>query len=96
MTKHREILNFIYTIRKSHPSLTEIFTKGSCWKFHRILKCVYPSAEPYYDNDHIITKIRNKFYDINGTVLNTSNHLKFDLTNYTKKQISYRLSFWDN
>ena len=29
---------------------------------------MYPEAELYYDEDHVITKIGNRFYDITGSV----------------------------
>lgn len=49
------------------------FTHGGCYLFYRILKS-YFDCEPYYDQDHIITKIGDKFYDITGEVDGT-NHL---------------------
>lgn len=79
MTKHREILNFIYTIKQSHPLMVEIFTKGSCLNFHLILKKVYPEAEAYDNIEHVITKIGKYYYDINGVVHDTKGYSK--LTN---------------
>lgn len=47
-----------------------IFTEGSCFNLYLLLKQIWPQAECYYDDNHIITKIDNKFYDINGVVVN--------------------------
>lgn len=41
---------------------------GACFKLFLILRAVYPKAEPYYDVNHIVTKINNRFYDIRGDV----------------------------
>ncbi len=63
-----EILNFIEQIRESHPNSVVIFTQGGCYDFYKILKEEYPEAEPYYDSDHVITKIGENYYDITGQV----------------------------
>ena len=33
-----------------------------------ILKYIFPEAEAYYNCDHVITKIKNIYYDINGII----------------------------
>ena len=43
--------------------------KGYCWDVHVILKMFFPDAIPYYNGDHVITKIGDHYYDINGLVL---------------------------
>lgn len=86
MTKHRQILNFIFLIRESHPSMIDIYTKGSCFNFHLILRKIYPESECYYDSNHIITKIGKYYYDITG-VVKRKNHLLFS-TYYNKKTTS--------
>ena len=63
-----EVLEFIKTVRESFVGSEHIYTRGSCYQFYRILKLVFPSAEAYYDMNHVITKINNKFYDIAGEV----------------------------
>lgn len=45
-----------------------MYTHGSCYQFHLILKCLFPDALPYYNLDHIITRIGDKYYDITGEV----------------------------
>lgn len=60
---------FISTVRDSFIGSQQVYTEGSCYHFYLILKQVFPDAEPYYDHDHILTKINGEFYDITGKVL---------------------------
>lgn len=69
MTKHLRILNIIYNLKMSHPTMIDIFTKGSCVNFFFILRSIFPEAEAYYDGEHVITKIDDYYYDITGKVL---------------------------
>jgi hypothetical protein len=73
----KEILAFITFIRESHSGMIKIFTLGSCMNFHLILKFVFPEAVPYYDCNHIVTRIGDHFYDITGEV-DDSGFLPFD------------------
>lgn len=66
--KERNVLRLIYAIRNSFPQSVEVYTKGSCYQFFKILQAVFPEAEAYYDCDHVITKIDGQFYDITGRV----------------------------
>ena len=59
---------FISILRESHPPQVEIFTRGACLRMHLLLKQAYPEAEPFYDISHVVTKIGDRFYDINGDV----------------------------
>lgn len=59
---------FISTIRDSFIGSQQVYTEGSCYHFYLILKNVFPIAEAYYDLDHIITKIDDKYYDITGEI----------------------------
>jgi hypothetical protein len=70
MTTHLKVLNFIYAIRDSHPHMEYVYTHGSCLNFFCILKQVFPQAKPWFNADHIITEIDEKFYDITGRVSN--------------------------
>lgn len=63
-----KVEQFISTIRDSFIGSQQVYTEGSCYHFYLILKEVFPNAKPYYDEDHIITEIDNKFYDITGEV----------------------------
>lgn len=70
--KQPNVLTVIERIRDSTPYMHVIFTSGSCWHFYKILKAIFPDAQPYYmyddSNSHVITKIGEKFYDITGEV----------------------------
>jgi len=61
-----DILNFITTIRESFGSSISIYTMGNCYQFYEILKVVFTNSEPYFDGNHVWTKIDGNFYDIRG------------------------------
>ena len=60
--------SFIAKVRDSFIGSQQVYTEGSCYHFYLILKEVFPDAEPWYDNEHIVTKIGGKFYDITGEI----------------------------
>ena len=60
--------SFIAKVRDSFIGSQQVYTEGSCYHFYLILKEVFPDAEPWYDNEHIVTKIGDKFYDITGEI----------------------------
>lgn len=62
------IESFISKIRDSFIGSQQVYTEGSCYHFYLILKEVFPDAEAYYDNYHVVTKIGDKFYDITGEI----------------------------
>lgn len=39
---------------------------AGCLKCHLILKSIHPEAEGFYNESHVLTKIGEKFYDIDG------------------------------
>lgn len=65
-----EIEDFLKELRESADIQYKIFTEGSCFRLYRILKTIYPEAKPYWSDldNHCITKINGKFYDIGGEV----------------------------
>lgn len=70
-----DILEFISTIGNSFGGSEIVYTQGSCYQFYKILKQIYQSAEPYHNGNHVITKIHEVYYDINGVYVE-------DLSNY--------------
>ena len=58
--------------------MENIFSYGSCLNLFIILRNIFPEAKPYFNIDHIITKIDNKFYDIKGTVLNIKGYEPYE------------------
>jgi hypothetical protein len=76
--KNNKILKFISAVRDSFVGSQQVYTNGSCYYFYLILKEVFDEAEAYYDGDHIITKIEDKFYDITGEVAKPNSASRFD------------------
>ena len=48
--------------------MVNIFTRGSCLNFFILLKQIFPEAEAYFNQQHIITRVGSSFYDITGRV----------------------------
>lgn len=73
-----KVESFISKVRDSFIGSQQVYTEGSCYHFYLILKEVFPDAEAYYDEDHVITKIDGKFYDITGEVRGNLDFHPFD------------------
>lgn len=69
-----KILNFLEKLRISHKEMVNIYTKGSCYNLYLLLDCVFPNCEAWYDGNHIITKIKKDFFDIEGIVTDVENY----------------------
>lgn len=74
---NQSVLMFLKLLRESDPYITGHFSQGSCFKLYKMLKRLYPGAEPYkcgFHNgtlhqdvfQHVVTKIGGVLYDING------------------------------
>ena len=63
-----DINKIIDTFREIVPDAEYRYTNGGCFQFYRLLHSIDDSAEPYYDGDHVITRIDDKFYDVTGEV----------------------------
>lgn len=62
----------------------QVFLNGSCLNFFLILRAVFPGAKPFYNIDHIITKIGDRYYDITGEVKCTPDYMPYRSI-YSKK-----------
>ena len=62
------ILSVIKSIKSSFHGSETVYTNGSCYHFYNILKSIFPYAEAFYVDRHIVTKIGSFYYDINGEV----------------------------
>lgn len=73
-----KILDFINELRETDGYISHIYLKGGCYKFHLLLKKMYPSSTPYISDhkNHIVTKYCGKFYDIAGIVDNVDGYTK--------------------
>ena len=75
------ILEFLKELKHSYHKNEIIYTEGSCFRLHCILKTLFPQAIPYYSgiDGHWITEIDSKFYDINGEIcLDYVAHKKYE------------------
>lgn len=88
MTKQLKILNIISSIRDSHPSMVDIFEKGSCLNLFIMLRHVFPGAKAFYNSSHVVTRIGKYYYDINGI---TSGKNYLPITFYHDKRRTSRL-----
>ena len=64
--EQNNVERFISIIRDSFIGSQQVYTEGSCYHFYLILKEVFPKAECWYDLDHVVTKIDDRYYDITG------------------------------
>ena len=81
-----KVEKFISTVRDSFIGSQQVYTEGSCYHFYLILKEVFPTAKCYYDQDHVITKIGNEFYDITGKISGIKESCEYtDLPSYSLK-----------
>lgn len=98
MEKEIDPNKFIKLLRNSEPDkLKEIYTFGACYKLFLLLKYVFPDAKAYFNKEknHIITKIGDCFYDINGKVkLNSRDYDNLELTKKQHKECNkWRYSY---
>lgn len=72
MSSNKGISYFIEQLNISDGYIHHIYTKGGCYKFHVLLSRMFKGCVPYINKDknHIITRYKNKYYDIYGEVDN--------------------------
>ncbi len=63
-----KILEFCRIVRESFPQSQMIYTQGSCYKFHEMLKFIFPNTTPYNYLGHVISKIGNNYFDVTGEI----------------------------
>lgn len=67
--KHKKIIALIKVVRESFHDSYLVYSYGGCYGFFQIIKHIFPEARPYFvdtDEDHILSKIEKRFYDIKG------------------------------
>lgn len=64
------MIEFLKEIKYSYYLNAKIYTEGSCFRLYKIIKTIYPQANPYYSkmDGHWITEVDGKYYDINGEI----------------------------
>lgn len=75
---HDKVELFISRVRDSFIGSQQVYTAGSCYHFYLILKEVFPEAQCYFDEDHIITEISGRYYDITGEVRRDASLTKYE------------------
>ena len=75
------ILNFIDELRDSDEYIRHIYMRGGCYRFHTLLSKMYKGTIPYLsiNKDHIITRYKGKYYDINGVVYDVKDYKVLDI-----------------
>ncbi len=95
--KHRQILKFIKSIRESIIGAEFIYKNGSCYQFYLILKSIIPEAKAYYNVDHCITKIADRYYDIGGEVECTNHHSVDEYYDHKElKKLKFKIHIFDH
>lgn len=69
-TSTDSIIDFLKELKYSYSEMDKIFLEGSCFRLYSILKTIFEDARPLYSHldGHWITKIGEKYYDINGEI----------------------------
>lgn len=71
------ILEFINLVRFSVPNSEEVFTKGNCGSFARMLLFAFPQGKiMIHQGDHFIFEYEESIYDITGNVNGKYNYKK--------------------
>lgn len=67
-----KISQFIEELRNTDLYIQHIYSEGGCYKLFQLLSKMYKGATPYISQhkNHIITRYKNKYYDIFGEVTN--------------------------
>ncbi len=86
MTTEDRVLYYISSVRKRLGVNWKYYMNGRCYDFYFKLLGKFANALCYYNDDHIITKIEDKYYDITGEVKKT-NHLLVDGKHYSHIQL---------
>lgn len=63
-------LDLIHRLREIYPDRYEE-ASGGCFKFHCLLKAIYPQCVGWYNSDHVISEIDGEYYDIDGAAKRT-------------------------
>lgn len=65
---HHQVMHFLAELRAAVPDAVRLFTTGRCFRLYLILRAAWPDAEPWYDSNHVITRIGDRWYDITADV----------------------------
>jgi hypothetical protein len=67
---------FIEELRNTDLYIQHIYSEGGCYKLFQLLSKIYNKCTPYISEhkNHIITRYKNKYYDIFGEVTNVDGY----------------------
>lgn len=72
--QEKEILEFIKVLRKSFSDADIVYKFGACYWLFEILKYLYPESVWYMvDDNHVVTRIWDKYYDISWEYIQENN-----------------------
>lgn len=79
-----KIDQFIKELNDTDRYIKHIYSQGGCYRFHVLLSKLYKNTTPYIKRtrNHVITKYKNKYYDIFGEVTDISNYREFTPVDY--------------
>lgn len=66
------VTDFIAVLRNARPDNEHYYLNGGCWEMFRILRSLWPEAQPFHTwediKGHVATKIGEHLYDIRGRI----------------------------
>lgn len=77
--KHRRVLSIVHTLSSASPAIRTIFTQGACYRLYDLLSVYFPDAEPWLSVGHVITKIDDRYYDIDGETTPSKSAIRMDM-----------------
>ena len=93
-------LKFIEILRNARPDNEHYYLNGGCWEMFRVLRGIFPQANPYHTWDsrdicgHVATEIDGKFYDIRGRIKKPSLYEPMTTTTWPYLNSGYRPYRW--
>lgn len=77
-------------LRAIHPDIERFGLHGGCFQVYLLLREIFSDAEPWYDGNHVITKIGDRFWDVRGEVI-PNGHL-----NMREDALLFNRAYWWN
>lgn len=73
-----KVLELLRLLRSLDKNIVYNGQNGRCFQIHSILRIAFPQAEPWYNGNHIISKIGGDYYDITGQVTNVVGYYELE------------------
>lgn len=92
------VTDFLALLREARPDNTHYYLNGGCWELFRILRSLWPEAQPYHTWEeicgHVATKIGPDLYDIRGRIRKPSLYTPMTTTSWPYLNSGYRPHRW--